>query len=170
MLSHVNKRRTAITLVELLIAISLLGVVGTLTVRWFIMNSQYQKRLTQQSDCDNIIRNTLWDIHKDLKTAKVILYPRNNTKMNKLISDTKLVIRNFSGDIVCYYYKKETKEIIREEYFIPTGNQPSNNSRVVGKNFDCVIFTNRNETNNLVGIYMELGPSVMMDSVFLMNS
>ena len=82
MLLHVNKKRKAITLVELILAISLLGIVGTLSVRWLIMNSQYQKRLTIQSDSDNVIRSALWDIHKDLKTAKVILYPRNNNKMN----------------------------------------------------------------------------------------
>ena len=166
-----GKKRKAITLVELLIAISLLGIVGTLVSRWMSMNFQYRKRLTLQNDCDNNIRSAIWEMHKDLKTAKTILYPRRNSGGNKLISNSKIVFKNFQGDIICFYFNNETKEIIRELYhLIPNGDEPDKVHSIIGKGFDCVVFTNRNDLNNLVGIYLEQGPSIQIDSVFLMNS
>ncbi len=172
-LFNVNKRKTAITLIEILIAMSLLGIIGGLVARFFWTNSQYQKRLNVQTDCDNAIRNALWEMHKDLKASRAILYPRNNkvfkSDINNMVSDNKLVIRNFDGDIVTYYYQEETKELIRHKIYMPTENRPADEKKTIAKGFDNIVFTNRNEMNNLVGIYIEYGPSVLMDSVFLMN-
>ena len=168
-----DKNRKALTLIEVTIAVAILSVVGTMVAHWFTLNSQYQKRVTELSDRDNVIRTILWDMHKDLRSARTILYPRR-TKMTSdtlknLVSDSKIVFRNFDGDIVTYYYNEKTKEIVREVIYIPTPGAPSNESKVIGKDIDCVIFTNRNELNNLVGIYMESGPAVQIDSVYLMN-
>lgn len=171
-LFRVNYKK-AITLVEITIAVAILGIVGAMVGHWFTLNNQYQKRVTALNDSDNIIRKTIWEMHKDLKSARTILYPRRTTitsdTLKNIISDTKIVFRNFDGDIVSYYYKEDTKEIIREVTYIPTALAPSNESSVIGKNIDCVVFTNRNELNNLVGIYMESGQAVQMDSVYLMN-
>ena len=168
-----DKNRKALTLIEVTIAVAILSVVGTMVAHWFTLNSQYQKRVTELSDRDNVIRTILWDMHKDLRSARTILYPRR-TKMTSdtlknLVSDSKIVFRNFDGDIVTYYFNENTKEIVREVIYIPTPGAPSNESKVIGKDIDCVIFTNRNELNNLVGIYMESGPAVQIDSVYLMN-
>ena len=172
LLSRDNKRK-AFTLIEVTIAVAILSVVGTMVAHWFTLNTQYQKGVTELSDRDNIIRTILWEMHKDLRTARTILYPRRTTvtseTLKNLVSDSKLVFRNFDGDIVSYYYKEDKKVICRDVIYIPTPGSPPNESKVIGKDIDCVIFTNRNELNNLVGIYMESGPAVQIDSVYLMN-
>ena len=168
-----DKKRKALTLVEVTIAVAILSVVGVMVAHWFTLNSQYQNRVTKLNEADNNIRSILWDLHKDLKIARTILYPRRTSvtsdTLKNLSSDDKLVFRNFDGDIITYHYNEKTKELMRDVIYIPTPNAPSNESKVVGKNIDCVIFTNRNELNNLVGIYMESGPAVQIDSVYLMN-
>ena len=168
-----DKKRKALTLVEVTIAVAILSVVGVMVAHWFTLNSQYQNRVTKLNEADNHIRSILWDLHKDLKIARTILYPRRTSvtsdTLKNLSSDDKLVFRNFDGDIITYHYNEKTKELYRDVIYIPTPNAPSNESKVVGKNIDCVIFTNRNELNNLVGIYMESGPAVQIDSVYLMN-
>lgn len=170
-----NKKRKAMTLLETIIAISILATIGTIVLRWFQLNSQYSKRITQQFDCDGYIRNALWEIHKELKTSHTILYPRvsvlNTDSSKNIISDSKLIFRNFQGDIGYYYYDKNNKQLIREIIsIIPYDDPPPNyTKRVIGKNLDKVIFTNKTLNNNLVGIYIESGPSVQIDSVYLMN-
>jgi prepilin-type N-terminal cleavage/methylation domain-containing protein len=166
-------KRKAFSLVEVTIAVAILSVVGTMVAHWFTLNSQYQKRVTELNEKDNVIRTILWEMHKDLKIARNVLYPRRTSltsdTLKNLVSDSKLVFRNFDGDIVIYYFDEKTKEIIKEIIYIPTPGAPKNEKRVIGKGIDCVIFTNRNELNNLVGIYMEAGPAVQIDSVYLMN-
>lgn len=168
-----DNRKRAYTLVEVTIAVALLSIIGTIVAHWFTLNTQYQKRVTELSDKDNIIRTILWDMHKDLRTARTVLYPRRtditSDTLKNLVSDDKLVFRNFDGDIVTYYYNAKNKEIIKEVIYIPTPGSPPNEKKVLGKEIDCVIFTNRNELNNLVGIYIESGPAVQIDSVYLMN-
>jgi len=166
-------KRKAFSLVEVTIAVAILSVVGTVVAHWFTLNNQYQKRVTELSEKDNKIRAIIWEMHKDLKIARTVLYPRRTTvtseTLKNLVSDSKLIFRNFDGDIVTYYYDEKTKEIIKEIIYIPTANAPRNEKKVIGKDIDSVIFTNRNELNNLVGIYMESGPAVQIDSVYLMN-
>ena len=166
-------KRKAFSLVEVTIAVAILGVVGAIVAHWFTLNNQYQKRVTELSDKDNVIRTILWEMHKDLKIARDVLYPRRTSltsdTLKNLVSDSKLVFRNFDGDIITYHYDEKKKQIIKEVIYIPTPGAPSNEKKVIGKDIDCVIFTNRNELNNLVGIYMESGPAVQIDSVYLMN-
>ena len=168
-----DNRRKAFTLIEVTIAVALLSVIGTMVAHWFTLNTQYQKRVTELSEKDNMIRTILWEMHKDLKIARTVLYPRRTSitsdTLKNLASDDKLVFRNFDGDIVTYYYNAKKKEIIREVIYIPTPGAPANELKVLGKDIDCVVFTNRNELNNLVGIYIEAGPAVQIDSVYLMN-
>ena len=168
-----DNKRKAFTLIEVTIAVAILSVVGTMVAHWFTLNNQYQKRVTELSEKDNIIRSILWDMHKDLKIARTVLYPRRTTitsdTLKNMVSDNKLVFRNFDGDIITYYFNEKKKEIVREVIYLPTPNAPANESKVLGKDIDCVIFTNRNELNNLVGIYIESGPAVQIDSVYLMN-
>ena len=168
-----KKRKKAVTLIEILITMSLLGIIGSIIGRWLWMNSQYQKRMNRLTDCDNAIRSALWEMHRDLKAGRSILYPRikkvTSSDINNMTSDDKLVFRNFEGDIITYYYQAETKELIRHKIYMPTENRPDDEKKTIAKGFDNIVFTNRNEMNNLVGIYIEYGPSVLMDSVFMMN-
>ena len=76
LLLSLDKNRKAFTLLEMIIAFSIICFVGTIVVRWFIMNRQYQKRVTELYDGDTIIRNAIWEIHKDLKTSRTVIYPR----------------------------------------------------------------------------------------------
>ena len=168
-----DKNKKAYTIIEVTIAIAIVSIVGAIVAQWFTMNNQYQKRVTALNDADNNIRTILWEMHRDLKTARTILYPRRTTvtsfTLSNLVSDSKLVFRNFDGDIVSYHHNIDSKEIIKQILYIPTTNAPSNETKVIGRNIDCLVFTNRNELNNLVGIYMEAGPAVQVDSVYLMN-
>ena len=174
---HLAKKRKAFTFVEVMITTAILGVIITMVSRTFVQNTRYQQRLTMQSDGDNEIRNILWTLHQDLKVSRSIIYPRlefinvqTEKKLANMISDTRLVVRNFDGDIVSYAYREKTRELIRCISRIPIdGVKKKNETKVIGKNIDVVIFTNRNEMNNLVGIYLESGPSMMLDSVYLMN-
>ncbi len=173
LLLSLDKNRKAFTLLEMIIAFSIICFVGTIVVRWFIMNRQYQKRVTELYDGDTIIRNAIWEIHKDLKTSRTVIYPRAlrafaNDEFN-MSSDSKLVVKNFEGDIVSYFYKRDTKELVRVISHVPTDDAPQDKTRVIAKNLNSVVFTNKNLLNNCVNIYMECGPSVLMDAVFLMN-
>ncbi len=172
-----DKNRKAFTFVEVMITTIILGVIITMVSRAFIHNTRYQQRITLQSDGDNTIRTILWNLHKELKVSRNIIYPRlefinlqTEKKLDNMISDTKLVVRNFDGDIVSYVYRTETRELVKHVSRLPVdGLNKKNETKVIGKNIDVVVFTNRNEMNNLVGIYIESGPAMMLDSVYLMN-
>lgn len=168
-----GKSRKAFTLLEIMIAMTVLATLGALISHWFTLNTKHQRRLTQQSDSDNKLRKIVWTMHQDIKTSRTILYPRcenitNNIK-SRVISDSKLVIRNFDGDLISYHFDQEKKELSRELIYLPTGYHPSNEVKVIGKDLSTVVFTNRNELNNLVGIYIEDENSVLLDSVYMMN-
>lgn len=167
------KKRIGITLVEVMIAMAIFGLVGALVGHWFTSNTKYHKRLTEQNDADDRIRTSLWKMHQDLKTGRTIIYPRLETLSTKpgknIISDNKVVFRNFDGDIITYYLDTEKRQVIRHVVYIPTADAPSNEKSVIGDGIDLVVFTNRNELNNTLGIYMESGPSCVIDSVFMMN-
>ena len=168
-----TRKKAAITLIEVLISMSVLGIIGGIVGKWFYSNSQYQKRLNAQTEFDNVIRKALWEMHKDLKAGRSILYPRikkvSSYDVNNMTTDNKLVFKNFDGDIITYYFKEDTKELIRHKIYMPTEDRDPDEIRTIAKGFDNILFTNRNEMNNLVGIYVEYGPSIVMDSVFLMN-
>ena len=47
-----NNKRKAMTLLETIIAMSILATIGTIVFRWFQLNSQYNKRITKQFECN----------------------------------------------------------------------------------------------------------------------
>lgn len=167
------KKRFGITLVEIMIAMSIFCVVGTMVASWFNSNAKYNKRLTEQNDGDDRLRKCLWTMHQDFKTARTILYPTlskvSEDPKENIISDSKIVVRNFDGDVIAYNLDAKNKTIIRTALYMPAGNPPENETKVIAEKIDTVVFTNRNEMNNTVGIYMESGSSCILDSVFLMN-
>ncbi len=164
-----KKKKRAFTLVEIMITLTIIGVVGGLVARWFVLNRQYQKRLTELSDGEDNLRKITWTLHQDLKTARTILYPRRQDGSEGIISDTRLVIRNFDGDLVSYFFKSDSKELVRVTSYIPTGDAKEQKDETIGNKLDSVVFTNRNNLNNLVGFYLESGPAMTLDSVFMMN-
>lgn len=167
------KKKIGLTLVEVMVAVAIFGTVVAMVAHWFTTNSQYHKRLTEQNDADDHMRRALWKMHQDLKTGRTIVYPRiehvESDYTKNFISDNKVVFRNFDGDIITYYHDKDKHEIIREIVYIPTEDAPANERKVIGDCIDLVVFTNRNELNNTLGIYLESGPSCVIDSVFMMN-
>lgn len=164
-----NLKRKAFTLVEVLITVTIIGVVGGIVAHWFTMNSKYQKRITEISDAEDRIRKAIWVLHEDVKTARSILYPRTDNSNSPLISDTRVVIRNFDGDLFLYYFDTKSKQLKKITQYIPTTDAPSSKTEIIGTGIDKVIFTNRNEMNNLLGIYIESGEATILDSIYLMN-
>lgn len=148
--------------------------VSAMVLHWFNTNSKYNKQLTEQNDSDDKLRKCLWVLHQDLKTSRMILYPTvadiSAESYKNMSSDNKLVVRNFDGDIVAYTLDKNNGSLMKTVLAIPTSDAPNNTSEVIAKGIDLVVFTNRNELNNTVGIYMESGPSCIMDSVYMMNN
>lgn len=165
------------TLFETMITTAIIAVVMGVVFQIVSSNAKYQKRITRQSDGDNQIRSIIWSIYRELSVSRTILYPRltftnkhTQKSFNNMISDSKIVVRNFDGNIVSYFYRKDTKEVLKSTSYIPVnGEPPISETKVIGKNIDICLFTNRNEANNLVGIYMESGPSIILDSVYLSN-
>lgn len=162
-----KSHRTGITLVEIMVASAILAFIGGLVGHWFSIQRHYQSRIFAISDAQQTIRKVSWSMIQELRTARSILFPRINTDKS-LRSDSKVVFKSFSGDIISYYYLASAKEIRRCK--IPNGpGAPEIDPDPVAENVGELIFTASDDGNRLIDIFMELGGTYGLESVYLLN-
>jgi hypothetical protein len=131
------------------------------------MQRNYQQRVVQISEAQQNIRKASWQMVQELRTARIILWPRVNID-DTIHSDTKVIFKNFRGDIVCYYFDSETEQIKR--CLIPNGpGSPVIDRKIVGEGFSRVYFTAHDVSHHLLGIFMQNNQSFGLESVYLLN-
>jgi prepilin-type N-terminal cleavage/methylation domain-containing protein len=166
-LHYKRRQNEGFTLIEVLIATSVVVLIGVVVGNWFFMQRKFQKRIVSLAEAQENIRRANWRMIQELKTSRTIIYPRINEDKS-IRSDSKVVFKNFNGDIVCYYHENETGNIRR--CLIPNGTgSPQLTKAPIGKNFDRVIFTAQDDSNKLVGIFLEYKNTFGIESVFLLN-
>ncbi len=162
-----RSRRLGITLVEIIVASTILAFIGGIVGHWFFIQRRYQSRIFAISDAQQNIRKASWTMIQELRTARSILFPRINDDKS-IRSDSKVVFKNFSGDIVSYYYFEGAKEIRR--CLIPNGpGAPEIDAISVAKNVDQIIFTASDDGNRLIDIFLEVNGTYGLESVYLLN-
>lgn len=165
--SSKKSRQRGFTLVEIVIAATVIALIGGIVARWFFMQRAYQQKILEKSDAQQRIRQACWKMIQELRTARTILSPKVNPD-NSIHSDDKLFFKNFSGDIVCYYFVEKEKEIRR--CVVPNGpGAPIEDKNPIGRGFDKVAFTAQDLGNRLIGIYLESDGTFGLESVYLLN-
>ena len=162
-----TRRIAGFTMVEIMVGAAILAIIGGMVAHWFVMQRRYQARILAISDAQQNIRQASWNMIQELRTARNLIYPRLNADKS-IKSDTKTVFKNFSGDIVCYYHFPDTHEIRR--CLVPNdGGTPIIDVKPIATGIDKVAFTAHDIGNRLLGIYLESGNTVGLESVYLVN-
>lgn len=163
-----KKRKTyGFTLVELIVGLCIFSLIGGIVGHWFFMQRAYQQKILEKSDAQQRIRRSCWKMIQELRTARTILSPRVNPDKS-IRSDDKIFFKNFSGDIVCFYFVP--KENLIRRCLIPNGpGSPVVDKNPIGEGFSQVAFTAQDIGNRLVGIYLEGNGAFGLESVYLMN-
>lgn len=160
-------RKCGITLVEIIVASAILAFIGGIVGHWFFLQREYQGRIFAISDAQQTIRQASWSMMQELRTARSVLFPRINSDKS-IRSDSKVVFKSFSGDIICYFYVASSKELRRCK--IPNGpGAAATDIEPVARNLDQIAFTASDDGNRLVDIFMEVNGTFGLESVYLMN-
>lgn len=162
-----ESKKTGVTLVEILVASAILAFIGGIVGHWFFLQREYQGRIFAISDSQQTIRQASWAMMQELRTARSVLLPRINSDKS-IRSDSKVVFKNFAGDIICFYYVASAKELRRCK--VPNGpGTPSIDNEPVASNIDQITFTASDDGNRLIDIFMEVNGTFGLESVYLMN-
>lgn len=162
-----NSKKSGFTLVELAVAIAILGMIFAMVLYWFSYQRKLQEKMTSSVVGFQNITIANWKMTKELKFARNIVYPRINTD-ESIHSANKVVFKDFSGDLVCFYLDSNSKEIKR--YYIGNKNvEGTIDSATIAHGIDEVYFTNVSPENRLIDIYIKSGNSYALETVYLMN-
>lgn len=164
-----KKRRNApgFTLVEIIVGASLITIIAGMVAHWFFMQRRYQQQVMAISDAQQNVRQASWNMTQELRTARTIILPRMNADKS-IKSDSKVIFKNFAGDIVCFYHVPEKAEIRR--CMIPNGpGSPVTEAKPVGKGIEKAVFTAHDIGNHLIGIYLETPGAFGLESIYLIN-
>lgn len=154
-------------MVEIMVGATILAFIGGMVAHWFVMQRQYQAKILAISETQQNVRQASWNMIQELRTARNLIYPRLNADRS-IRSDTKTVFKNFAGDIVCYYHHPGSSQIRR--CLIPNGaGAPAIDVKPIGNGIDKIVFTAHDIGNRLIGIYIESGATVGLESVYLLN-
>lgn len=162
-----NRKPEGFTLAEILIGSAVLAIICGMVGHWFFMQRRYQQRIFAISDAQQSIRQATWNMIQELRTARIIIHPRLNPDKS-IKSDTKVIFKNFAGDVVSFYFVPESGEIRR--CLIPNGpGAPTVAPAAIGKGFTQVAFTAHDYSNSLIGIFFEANGTFGLESIYLLN-
>lgn len=165
--SKKSASKSAFTFTEVLISSAILAIVFSMLFNWLYMQRQYQRRLTSLSFAQQEIRRANWEIIQELQIARSLIWPRTEIE-DAIISDSKILFKNFEGDIVCYYFVEEGGEIRR--CLIPNGpGAVTADSKPVATGLDRVAFTTYQFDVKIASIYMASSGAFGIESVSLLN-
>jgi len=163
-----ERRKAGVTLVEMVVGAMILSIIFGITARWFFMQREYQQRLTHISDIQDNFRRANWLMVQELQMARTIIWPRLNADRS-IRSDTKLVFKDFNGQIIAYYHIPAEQRIRR--CVIPNGpGNPVVTARPVGEGIASLSFTAASIDNRLISLHMSTGGVHSLDAVYLTNS
>ena len=164
---HNKKTSSGFTLVELVISIAVLSLIGVMLSYWITTQNKYSAKITSAANGQQVLAIANWKMANELKLSRTILYPRMN-KDGSIHSDSKVVFKNITGEIICYYLDQNTKDLRR--VFI--GNQhstPKIDSKPLAQGIDELIFTCSSLDNKLLDIYIKSGDAFGIESIYLLN-
>ncbi|HNW34685.1 MAG TPA: prepilin-type N-terminal cleavage/methylation domain-containing protein [Candidatus Ozemobacteraceae bacterium] len=163
-----DRRKTGVTLVELVVGAAILAVIFAITARWFFVQREYQQRLSGISDIQDDFRRTSWAMIQELQMARLIVWPRLNADRS-IHSDTKLVFKDFNGQIIAYYHVPATRELRR--CVIPNGpGDPVFSAKPIGEGIASITFTAGSMDNRLISFHMSTKGVHSLDAVYLTNT
>ena len=163
-----KKKRRAFTLVEIVIGISILVIIFSIVIRWFLMQRGYQQRITQMSETQDHFRQAAWNMIQELQTGRIIIWPRLNPDKS-IHTDSKVVFKNMLGEIVSFYHVPQTREIRRCVIPPQPGRPPEVDDRPIGVGIASAAFTVSDIGNRLVDIHLQASGVHALDAVYLMN-
>jgi prepilin-type N-terminal cleavage/methylation domain-containing protein len=162
-----KKANSGVTLVEIMVASAILAFIGGVVGHWFFLQREYQGRIFAITDAQQTIRKASWQMIQELRTARNVVFPRINSDKS-LRSDSKVVFKNFSGDIISFYYDESEREIRRCR--VPNGPGVAEiDKEPIATNVDQIIFTASDDGNRLIDIFMSINGTYGLESVYLMN-
>gem|GEM_PF-843406 len=157
----------AFTLLELIVAASLLTVIIGMVGQWFFSQRHYQDRILRLNDIQENLRKATWGISKEVKTGRQVIWPRVNSDGSPR-TDSVLVFKNFRGAIVAFYHRPETGQIRR--CLIPNGTgMPIDDASPVADGIASMAFTTMGSDNKLVSLHMSTEGVHYVDAVRLVN-
>lgn len=169
MLLIIKKNKDAFTFVELMVAMAVFAIVFGVFANWFWSHTQYRRTLTDLSHGQQSIRRACWLMIQETQTARSLIWPRaDNNDHTSLKSDTVMVIVNFKGEIVSYYYSEDNSEI-RRVVISSDANSNVEPYSVIGTEIDRVLFTSYGFNVRCLGIFVQSRGAFGIESVYLLN-
>lgn len=161
-------KKSGFTITEIVIAMSVMVIIFSIVMRWYLMQRGYQQRITQIADTQDRFRLAIWNMVQELQTSRSIIWPRINSDKS-IRSDTKVVFKNMLGEIVSFYHIPKTLEIRRCVIPPQPGLSPAIDERPVGTGIASVSFTASDIGNRLIDIHLQASGVHTLDAVFLLN-
>jgi hypothetical protein len=150
-----------------MIGIALLSIITGFFGYWFMMQRQYQERITRISDVQEKLRRASWDMIQELQTSRSILWPRLNADKS-IHTDSKMVFKDMQGNFVAYYHVPATRELRR--CVIPNGPGSVELDGVpIAAGIASVSFTAGDFCNRLISFHLSSEGVHTLDAVYLLN-
>ncbi|NLM18195.1 MAG: type II secretion system protein [Candidatus Riflebacteria bacterium] len=175
-----KKKNSAFTMIELMIALTLSTFVFLAFGTWIHFNSRQQKKVTALSAAQQTMGFAAAHMQTELQTARDILHPDPlampssdpDAPEQTCFTSNVLIFRNFTGDIIFYYYDKGTRTLKRHVIAFSSGISSTANIKktILAKDIDKVLFTILIDKPSFVKIYMESNGYPLLDSAYLLNS
>ncbi len=164
---HPRSAPRGFSFVELLIAAGLLAVIVGIVTQWFFSQRQYQDRITRLSDIQENLRQATFNMAKELKTGRQVIWPRVNPDLSPR-TDSVLVFKNFRGAIIAFFHRPAERKIRR--VVIPNGpGSPVEDAAPLGDGIASLTFTTMGPDNKLVSLHLSTEGVHHLDAVRLVN-
>ncbi len=162
-----KKKKLGFTFVEMMIAVSILGILFSIMGYWFTIQRKSQTRITANLIGQQNVMLASLRMVTEMRTSRTIVYPCKNED-DSIRSDTKIVFKTNSGDFVCYYHDKDRAEIKR--CLIPNGPGATViDDRPLARGIDEVYFTARGDENRLIDVLLRSQDTYGMETIYLIN-
>ena len=147
---------------------AILSVIAIIVGNWFFMQRNYQQRINQTSDIQENFRRANWEMIQELQISRLIIWPRMNSDQS-IKSDSKVVFKDFIGNIVAFYHVPSTGEIRRCEIPNGTGNVEID-SKPLATGIASASFTATDFANRLITIHLTASGVHSLDAAYLLNN
>ncbi|HOT28816.1 MAG TPA: hypothetical protein PLU72_11550 [Candidatus Ozemobacteraceae bacterium] len=159
--------RRGATFVEILVGAAIFAVIMGIVGSWFFAQKRQQEQFLRITESQDRMQQALWKIIQEVKTGRQIIWPRLNADKSPR-TDSRMVFKNFRGEIAAYYYVPSAREIRR--CLIPNGpGLPVVDPTPIGRGIDGASFTVMAVDNKLISVNLSANRLHFVDAVRLVN-